>query len=252
MTEAQKKLVEENLRLVGSIARKYTGTSYVLDMDDLFQVGCEGLIHAATHYEEGKGSNFATYAYGCIDGYIKRELDDFGKTVTIPQYLALLFNEWKKTEQTTSFLEYAEEKGHRKKQAIQAYYATLPVVYLDKVVQASDEGMDTFLDFVQDSSSLSNTEELVLYKDMNERIADILNHYDKYNLKAQEVDVLKKRFGFETERMGLKEIAAQYNVSGEYIRQVEKKTLKKIKNQMAEDLVDYLEACNEYEFSSYA
>lgn len=228
-TNAINTLVESNLRLVISVAKKYSGCG--LPPLDLIQEGNTGLITAAKRYDGSKGFKFSTYATYWIRQAISRALGNQGRAIRIPANTIDDLSKMKKTagELTQKLGKFPDED----ELAAALGWETSKVQALSDITQAvasldtpvDDEGETCMGDLVPDSNHTSGYDSLV--EEVNRQIIDdVLNTLDD-----KEADVLRMRFGFKDNRtMTLEEIGETYGVSKERIRQIENRAIRKMRN----------------------
>lgn len=222
-------LVEHNLRLVVSVAKRYCGCG--LSFMDLVQEGNIGLMRAAEKYDAERGFRFSTLATWWIRQAISRALTDNSRTIRIPANVTELIGKIKKislpmtqelgrapTEEELSVaLEVDKEKIHIAMEMMHS------VSSLDVPVGEDDE--TTVGDMVVDNDSENPYNEI--FKEVNKEI--IRNVFD--TLTEREANILKMRFGLETDKPNtLEEIGESYGISKERVRQIETKALRKLRH----------------------
>lgn len=232
MLEARQRLVESNLLLVASVAKQYAFRNIGLSFMDLMQEGSIGLMTAVEKFKIEKGYKFSTYAIWWIMQAIRRALDEQGRTIRVPCYIAeskrrihqAASDLSRRLDRQPELIEVADEVGLTKDKVWEILQSTQDIVSLDISLDET-RGERTLGDLMTDDKSLSPEDE-VLKTARIELIEKVLS-----TLQTREALVIKLRFGLcDGYPSTLAQIGEKLGISRERVRQIEADALRKLRH----------------------
>jgi RNA polymerase primary sigma factor len=228
--EARDRLIVANLRLVVSIAKKYTFSN--VPLMDLIQEGAMGLMKAVDRYQVEKGFKFSTYATWWIRQSISRSISNDSRTIRLPAYIYDALSKVRKVKSN-----YLNEHGIEPDIETISQKSGISIVTLKMINLCSEDavsldqivgdGDTTIKDLAQDTSNL-NPDEYNKAKEMDEFVSALLQELDE-----RERTIIKMRFGIESNEKTLEEIGQFLGITRERVRQLESRAIEKLKKKMS-------------------